>query len=107
LGDPASVNAAVRRLFAKFHSPRFPRNVSPRRGKMGRAIMKLRAHFSAPRGMRYHCAAVINGVARAGFGRAFSAGADLRPNPAFERTRRGSPAFLCDSLWRHAAQLVR
>jgi hypothetical protein len=55
--------------------------------------------------MRYRRALAINHVTRAGFGRAVSAGAALRPNPAFERTRRGSP-----STWRlsgrRAAQLV-
>jgi hypothetical protein len=39
----ASVHAAMRRAIAKFPSPRFPRNVSLRRGTMRCAIMGVRA----------------------------------------------------------------
>jgi hypothetical protein len=109
-GSPASVNAAVGRLFATFHSPPFARNVLLRRAGIGPAIMKGTAPSTGARGVRGvrgvgdkadHC------VSQAGFGGARCQCEAMRPNPASERTCRESPAFLREPLWRHAAQPVR
>jgi hypothetical protein len=79
----ASGNGAVHRLSTKFPSPRFPRNVSQRRSTMERAIMEVRAHVNVTRAVRCLCGIAVVGVARAGFGRAASVSAAMRPNPAF------------------------
>jgi hypothetical protein len=52
--------------------------------------------------MRHGRAIAINRVARAGLDWVVGASAALRPNPAFNRTCRGSASFLCSPLWRHA-----
>jgi hypothetical protein len=101
-----SINGAVRHLGANFRSPRYPRNVSLRRGGIGRAIMKVGAQVGATRAVRYLCGIVVDRVARGGFGPVVSEGAALSPNPAFERTRRQMASTWRSSL-RCAAQLGR
>ena len=102
----ASINGAVRQLAANFRSPRFPRNVSRRRAGIGRAIMTVSAQVGATRAVRCPCDTAAGRVTRAGFGPAVNVSAALRPNPAFERTRRFGPSTWPSST-RRAVQLVR
>ena len=74
---------------------------------MGPAMVKVNVRGGATRAMRNVIAFAARSVTRAGFGRAVTVGGALWPNPAVERTCRGSASFSFEPLWRHAAHLVR